>query len=127
MAAQNSGDKKRILVVDDDAAVLNSIVRVLDRSGFIADTAVTGKEAIEKSKNQHYDAALIDLRLPDIDGLEILSRANFSGTVKIMLTGYPSLVSGMAAMDKGVDAYLQKPVRPEELIGLVKSKLAGKK
>ncbi len=67
--------------------------------------------------------ALVDLRLPDMDGLQILSKANLSNAVKIMLTGYPSVVTGIEAMDKGVDAYLHKPVSPEELILLIKSKL----
>lgn len=118
---------KRVLVIDDDKSVLNSSVRVLERNGFDADTAETGKEAIEKSKTQHYDIALVDLKLPDMDGIEVLSKANFQNTVKIMLTGYPSLVTGMQAMDQGVDAYLHKPVRPEELILLVKSKIASQK
>lgn len=118
--------RKRVLVIDDDESVLNSMVRVLERNGFDADTAETGKKAIEKSKTQHYEVALVDLKLPDMDGIEVLSKANFQNTVKIMLTGYPSLVTGMQAMDKGVDAYLHKPVRPEELILLVKSKLASR-
>lgn len=117
---------KHVLVVEDDKAVLASTVRVLDRNGFIAHTAETGQEAIEKAKVQSYDAVLIDLKLPDMDGLDVLSRAAFGSAVIIMLTGYPSLVSGLTAQDKGVDAYLPKPVRPEELLMLVKSKL-GKK
>jgi len=123
--SENQG--KRVLVIDDDKSVLNSSVRVLEKNGFNADTAETGKEAIEKSKTQQYDVVLVDLKLPDMDGIEVLSKANFQSTVKIMLTGYPSLVTGMQAMDKGVDAYLHKPVRPEELILLVKSKLASRK
>ena len=70
---------------------------------------------------------LIDLKLPDMDGIEVLSKANFQNTVKIMLTGYPSLISGIQAMDKDVDTYLRKPVSPEELILLIKSKLAKRK
>jgi DNA-binding response OmpR family regulator len=123
----SENQRKRVLVIDDDKSVLNSSIRVLERNGFDVDTAETGKEAIEKSKTQHYDVALVDLKLPDMDGIEILSKAHFQNTVKIMLTGYPSLVTGMQAMDKGVDAYLHKPVRPEELILLVKSKLASQK
>ncbi len=119
--------RKHVLVIDDDKSVVNSMVRVLEKNGFVADMAETGKEAIEKTKTQHYDVALIDLKLPDMDGIEVLSKANFQNTVRIMLTGYPSLVTGMQAMDQGVDAYLHKPVRPEELILLVKSKLAHRK
>lgn len=119
--------RKHVLVIDDDKSVVNSMVRVLEKNGFVADMAETGKEAIEKTKTQHYDVALIDLKLPDMDGIEVLSKANFQNTVRIMLTGYPSLVTGVQAMDQGVDAYLHKPVRPEELILLVKSKLAHRK
>ena len=122
-----STQKKRILIVDDDQSVLSSTVRVLEKSGFESDTAQTGQEAIEKSKKQHYDAALIDLKLPDMDGIAVLAEADLGSTVKIMLTGYPSLISGLSAMERGVDAYLHKPVRPEELILLVKSKLSEKK
>jgi DNA-binding response OmpR family regulator len=120
-------NQKRILVIDDDKAVLSSMVRILEKNGFYADIAETGKEAIEKSKAQRFDVVLVDLRLPDMDGIQVLSKANFAGAVKIMLTGYPSLVTGIQAMDKGVDAYLHKPVRPEELIGLVKAKLTQRK
>ncbi len=116
--------KGRILVIDDDKAVLTSMVKILEKNGFYVDTAETGKEAIEKANQQRYDLALVDLKLPDMDGIEVLSKANLSDSVKIMLTGYPSLVTGIQAMDKGVDAYLHKPVRPEELILLVKAKLA---
>jgi DNA-binding response OmpR family regulator len=120
-------DRKLVLVIDDDKSILNSMTKVLERNGFRADIAETGKEAIEKSKGRHYDVALVDLKLPDMEGVEVLSKANFQNTVKIMLTGYPSLVSGMQAMDSGVDAYLPKPVRPEELVMLIKAKLSKQK
>jgi two-component system response regulator MtrA len=122
-----AGQNKSVLIIDDDKAVLSVMVKVLEKNGFEADIAETGKEAIEKSRIRHYDVTLVDLRLPDMDGIEVLSKANFAGTVKIMLTGYPSLVTGIQAMDKGVDAYLHKPVRPEELIGLMKAKLGKHK
>ncbi len=112
-----------MLVVDDDLSIIRCTIKALEKNGFEADSAKTGEEAITKAKEHTYDVALIDLKLPDMDGIEILSRANLSNTVKIMLTGYHSLVSSIQAMDKGVDAYLRKPVRPEELILLIKSKL----
>ena len=127
---QNSAtqdNRKLILVIDDDRSILKSTARILEINGFKADVAETGKEAIEKSKTQHYDVALIDLKLPDMDGVTVLLKANFKNTIKIMLTGYPSLVTGMQAMDQGVDAYLPKPVRPEELVMLIKAKLSKQK
>lgn len=119
-------ERKRVLVVDDDKSVLRSTVLVLQKNGFEADTAESGQEAIDAAGLERYDAVLIDLKLPDMEGIEVLKKADFGDAVKIMLTGYPSLVSGIQAQDQGVDAYLQKPVRPEELVGLVKSKLKSK-
>lgn len=119
--------KKRVLVIDDDKAVLESLSKVLERNGYLVDSAVTGKEAIEKCKTKSYDVALIDLKLPDMEGIEVLAKAKLPHAVKIMLTGYPSLVSGVRAMDEGVDSYLSKPVRPEELVLLIKSKLKTKR
>lgn len=120
-------DRQHVLVIDDDKSILLSTTKVFEKNGFAVDTAETGGEAIEKSRARHYDVALIDLKLPDMEGVEVLSKANFKNTVKIMVTGYHSLVSGIQAMDQDVDVYLRKPVRPEELLMLVKSKLAKRK
>ncbi len=123
----SQSQKKHVLVVDDDLMMLKSTTRALEENGYLVDSAETGEEAIAKSKEHIYDVALVDLRLPDMDGIEILARANLSNAVKIMLTGYPSLVTGVEAMEEGVDAYLRKPVRPGELILLIESKLKSKK
>lgn len=117
-------DKNRVLLIDDDKAILRSIGLVLERNGFSVDKAETGKEALEKLKGGSYDVLLVDLKLPDMEGTDLLSKINLPNAVKIMFTGFPSLVSGMQAMDRGVDAYLHKPVKPEELVMVVKSKLA---
>lgn len=117
-------NKNRILLIDDDKAILRSIGLVLEKNGFSVDKVETGKEAIEKLKAQTYDVLLVDLKLPDMEGTDLLSKINLPNAVKIMFTGFPSLVSGMQAMDRGVDAYLHKPVKPEELVLVIKSKLA---
>ena len=56
--------KKTILVVDDDKSILRTFTRILQKSGYEIDTAETGKEAMEKTENRHYDLALVDIRLP---------------------------------------------------------------
>ncbi len=116
--------KKQILVVDDDKSILRTFTRILQKSGYTIDVAETGKEAIEKSKKQHYDLALIDIRLPDIDGTELLVKLQKTmyDAVKIMITGFPSLETGVKALDEGADAYLVKPVKPEELLALIEEK-----
>jgi DNA-binding response OmpR family regulator len=117
--------KKQILVIDDDKSILRTFTRILQKNGYVIDVAETGKEALDKSKKQHYDLALIDIRLPDIEGTELLIKLQqtMHDAVKIMITGFPSLETGIKALDEGADAYLVKPVKPEELIALIEDKL----
>lgn len=119
----------RILVIDDDKSILRTFTRILQKNGYEIDIAETGKEAIEKSKKTHYDLALIDIRLPDMEGTDLLSKVQqtMHDTIKIMITGFPSLETGVKALDEGADAYLVKPVKPEELLALIEDKLRSKK
>ena len=121
--------KKTILVVDDDKSILRTFTRILEKSGYNIDVAETGKEAIEKAKNHHYDLALVDIRLPDMDGTDLLAKLKkqLQNTVKIMITGFPSLETGVKALDEGADAYLVKPVKPQELLALLDEKMKSKK
>jgi DNA-binding response OmpR family regulator len=120
--------KKTILVVDDDKSILRTFTRILQRSGYGIDTAETGKEAMEKTENNHYDLALVDIRLPDMDGTDLLAKLKnqLQDTVKIMITGFPSLETGVKALDEGADAYLVKPVKPPELLVLLEEKLKNR-
>ena len=120
---------RTILVVDDDKSILRTFTRILQKNGYKIDTAETGKEAIEKADVQHYDLALLDIRLPDMDGTDLLAKIKkqLQNTIKIMITGFPSIESGVKALDEGADAYLVKPVKPEELLMLIEEKLKNKK
>jgi DNA-binding response OmpR family regulator len=120
--------KKTILVVDDDKSILRTFTRILQKSGYEIDTAETGKEAMEKTENRHYDLALVDIRLPDMDGTDLLAKLKkpLQHTVKIMITGFPSLETGVKALDEGADAYLVKPVKPQELLVLLEEKLKNR-
>jgi len=119
---------KTILVVDDDKSILRTFTRILQKNGYEIDTAETGKEAIEKADKKHYDLALVDIRLPDMDGTDLLAKIKkqLQNTIKIMITGFPSIESGVKALDGGADAYLVKPVKPEELLMLIEEKLKNK-
>jgi len=118
---------KTILVVDDDKSILRTFTRILQKNGYKIDAAETGKEAIEKA-DIHYDLALVDIRLPDMDGTDLLAKMKkpLQDTIKIMVTGFPSVESGVKALDEGADAYLVKPVKPEELLMLIEEKLKSK-
>jgi DNA-binding response OmpR family regulator len=123
-----SAPKKTILVVDDDKSILRTFTRILQKNGYTIDAAETGREAIEKAEAKHYDLALVDVRLPDMDGTDLLAKMKntLHDTIKIMITGFPSLESGIKALDEGADAYLVKPVKPEELLMLIEEKLKNK-
>ena len=117
--------KKRILIVDDDEAVLKSIGNYLSLKCYTVETAKTGKEAIKKSKDNFFNLAILDIRLPDMEGTELLTkmRENEPKTIKVMLTGYPSMENAVDSRNKRADAYIIKPVHLKKLLDLLKQKL----
>jgi DNA-binding response OmpR family regulator len=116
---------KRILIVDDDEAILESLKAILELKGYKIDTAKTGQEAIEKSKANFYNLALLDIKLPDMEGTDLLVKMHGSEPkmMKVMLTGFPSLENAVRALNLGADAYLMKPINPKELLKVIEEKL----
>jgi len=121
--------KKKILVIDDDKSVLRTFTLILKKDNYEVDIAETGKEALEKAEVGKYDATLIDVRLPDMDGTNLLPKLQKSlpDAVKIIITGFPTLETGIKSLDVGADAYLVKPIRPEDLLILIKEKIKNKR
>lgn len=129
MRKKNLDDQeRRILMIDDDKSILRTFTRILQKNGYEIDVAETGQEGLEKSKRKVYDLALIDIRLPDMDGTELLVKLQHTmrDAIKIMITGFPSLETGVKALDEGADAYLVKPVKPEELLALIEEKFKAR-
>jgi DNA-binding response OmpR family regulator len=118
-------EQARILVIDDDVAVRESHEAMLKANGYEVDVAENGKEAIDKSKANFYNLALVDLRLPDMDGIELLTamRETVPKTVKIIITGYPSQENAIEAVNRGADGYMVKPYTMEELLRKIKEQL----
>ncbi|NIP67339.1 response regulator [Candidatus Bathyarchaeota archaeon] len=118
-------DKTSILVVEDDPSIRETLSTILQQRGYSADTAKTGKEAIQKSEARFFSLALLDIRLPDIEGTELLTRMHKSlpKMVKIMITGYPSLENAVESLNKGADAYIIKPVKPDKLLEVIEENL----
>ena len=124
MGVQMISESKAILVLDDDASILRSTKNVLLKAGYAVDTAETGKEALEKMQTKNYDVVLLDVRLPDMDGTEVLLQMKNAGdTIKIIITGFSSDELGMRAADYGADDFLVKPIRPEELLATIRERL----
>jgi DNA-binding NtrC family response regulator len=115
----------RILVVDDDDTIRTTMKAILQDEGYFVDLASTGKEAIQKSQENNYNVALLDIRLPDMEGVELLKllKDGVPRTRKIMVTGYPSLQNAISALNKNADAYLLKPVDVEKLLTTVKQQI----
>ena len=115
----------RILVVDDEESIRTVLKTILEDEGYIVDVAENGREAIEKSNVIFYNLALIDVRLPDMEGTELL-RAMKETTpkmIKIIITGYPTLQNAVDAVNKHADGYVIKPLNMENLLKTLKKHL----
>jgi DNA-binding NtrC family response regulator len=121
----NEKKKKSILIVEDDKAILKSLKDILQSEGYSVDTAENGQEAIQKSKEKFFNMALLDIKLPDMEGTKLLvtMHEDLPKMMKIMVTGHPSLENSVEALNLGADAYVMKPIKPEKLLALIKEKL----
>ena len=117
--------KPRILIVEDDENIRKTMKNILQQKGYETDTAKSGKDAEQKARTNFYNLALLDIKLPDMEGTQLLAKLhkNKPKMVKIMVTGYPSLENAMEALNQGADAYVTKPVKPAKLLALIKEKL----
>lgn len=115
----------KILIVEDDEKIGKVLKTILEEKGYIVDTAKSGKEAIERIEATSYNLALIDVRLPDMEGTKLLPvmRKNNPQMSKIMITGYPTMRSAIEALNKGADGYILKPIKIENLLSIIKEHL----
>jgi len=121
--------KGRIIIVDDDNTITTSLSILLQSEGYHTDVVHTGKEAIEKSHANIYDLAILDIKLPDVEGTSLLTslRETSPKMIKIMLTGYPMLDNAVTSLNQGADAYFIKPVDPTKLLETIKDKIEKQK
>jgi DNA-binding NtrC family response regulator len=118
-------NENRILIVDDDDTIRSTMKAILEDEGYEVDLAASGKEGVQKAKETSYNIALLDIRLPDMEGVELLKlmKPAVPRTRKIMVTGYPSTQNAIEALNKNADAYLIKPVDIEKLLTTIKEQL----
>jgi DNA-binding NtrC family response regulator len=116
-ATTMSKERTRILVVDDEEIVRESLTAWLEKDGYTLGTAPDGETAIERIKNERWSILLVDLKMPRIDGLQVLEAARKiqPEAVAVIMTAYATVDTAVAAMKTGAYDYLVKPFDPEEL------------
>jgi two-component system OmpR family response regulator len=118
MEKQKRARRMRILIVEDDALLAASLGAVLDEAGFVAETSGDGNEAVFLGETESYDAAVLDLGLPGLDGVSVLRhwRENGCHIPVLILTARARWSDKLAGFQAGADDYLVKPFLPEEVV-----------
>ncbi len=111
-----------VMVVDDELAMRESLAGWLEKEGYAVDCAADGNQALEIMRQSRQDLLLVDIKMPGMDGLELLQRikADHPETLVIMITAYGSIDSAVQAMKHGAEDYLLKPFDPELLMMLMR-------
>jgi DNA-binding NtrC family response regulator len=111
-------DKANILIVDDEEVVRLSHLRSLASVGCHARMAEDGKEALQVMEQQAFDVILLDLRMPDLDGMDVLKiiKQRWPDSEVVVITGYPTIESAKEALRLGANNYLAKPVGPDDVV-----------
>jgi DNA-binding NtrC family response regulator len=111
-------EKPKILVVDDEAGARETISDILAEKDYEVKTAGSGKAALEVAAKIDFEVAIVDIKLPDIEGPELLKsiKALHPRLEGIIVTGFASTESAVSAMEKGAFAYLLKPIKMDEML-----------
>jgi PAS domain S-box-containing protein len=117
--------QQRILLVEDDASMRSSLTMILSRKGYHIETASSGTEASEMVKKSNYHLGILDIKLPDMDGIELLGvlKEINPDMVVIMVTGYASIETAVRALNAGASAYITKPVNLDEVLAIIREAL----
>ena len=109
--------KKRILIVDDEENAREGLAKILKKSGYITSTAENGEDALETLKKNKYDLVISDIKMPRMDGMQLLKKIRkiAPDIGMIMVTAYGEVESYLEAMSHGAVEYLNKPIKIEEL------------
>jgi DNA-binding response OmpR family regulator len=116
----------RILIIDDEAVLRHTLTRILQGAGHDVTTAGSGQEGLAFLSQQSFDLIYLDLRMPDMSGLEVLKiiRQKSPLTLVVLFTAQPDLNSAIQAMREGATDYLLKPLKPQTIIDRTETILA---
>jgi DNA-binding NtrC family response regulator len=115
----------RILIVDDEALIRDSLAEYLQQEGFVVDACANGEGALELAAQRRFDVALCDVQLPDIDGIELLERLLKLSpqTFVLLITAFATVENAVEAFQRGAHDYLMKPILLDEVLGKVRRML----
>lgn len=121
MSATKESEVKKILIVDDEKAIVENLSAFLSRSGFTTETATNGLEGLEKVASQQPDVIVLDVMMPELDGRQMLRRMREDNnwTPVILLTQIGDAPERAMAISEGADDYLNKPYDPHELVARI--------
>ena len=119
--------KGRILVVDDEDIVRTSCSRTLSPEGYEVRLAKNGVEGLKMASEERFDLVLTDLKMPDMDGIEVLRiiKGKWPETAVIIVTGYQTVDTAVKAIKLGAYDYIEKPFTPDALISAVAEAMAS--
>lgn len=124
MSDRDTSDGHRVLVVDDAPEFIELLVPLLEREGYITETASDGEAAIAAARSFSPDVIVLDLGLPKIDGVDVCRQVrSFSDAYVIMLTARADEVDRVVGLEVGADDYMTKPFSPRELVARVRAML----
>jgi DNA-binding NtrC family response regulator len=118
-------ENRRILIIDDERPILLTLEALLGRHGFETETAATAATGLKALKNKAAALVLLDLQLPDVEGLEMLDRIKSERpeTQVIILTAHDTLANAIESIKRGAYHFVSKPYAPEELLSLIEKAL----
>lgn len=123
----NNLSSKKILVVDDEPDILEFVSYNLSKEGFVVETADNGEEAVSTAKRIIPDLILLDVMMPEMDGIEtcvqLRNVSNLSNTIIVFLSARAEDYSQIAGLDAGADDYITKPIRPRLLLAKINALL----
>ena len=125
----SAGLKGRILIVDDELVVRDSLQKWFDSEGYDAGAVASGREALFAVQQKQYDLALLDIKMPGMDGMELQKKLRDvdSDLTVVIMTGYASVETAVEALKMGAYDYITKPIDPDELVHLVSNALGHKR
>ena len=118
----------KVLVVDDDKVLQQSVKQALEYHHFVVDVADNGKEAVTKVYGQKYDLVVMDVNMPEMDGIEALTeiKKHDPSVIVLILTAYSNVTDAVKAVKEGAYNYLEKPISSENLVALIKRALKAR-